>query len=44
MNQLGLAADLFVRASGSNGRTSEALFKLDGIKAATRAVQEGCPW
>jgi hypothetical protein len=44
VNQLGLAADLFVRASGSNGRTSEALFKLDGIKAATRAVQEGCPW
>jgi len=44
VNQLGLAADLFVRASGSNGRTSEALFKLDGIKAATKAVQEGCPW
>jgi type VI secretion system VasI family protein len=44
VNQLGLAADLFVRASGSNGRTSEALFRLDGIKAATKAVQEGCPW
>jgi hypothetical protein len=44
VNQLGPAVDLFVRASGSNGRTSEALFKLDGIKAATKAVQEGCPW
>jgi type VI secretion system VasI family protein len=44
VNQLGGAADLFVRVSGSNGRTSEALFKLDGIKAAIKAVQEGCPW
>jgi type VI secretion system VasI family protein len=44
VNQLGPAVDLFVRASGSNGRTSEALFKLDGIKAATQAVREGCPW
>jgi hypothetical protein len=44
VNQLEPAADFFVRASGSNGRTSEALFKLDGIKAATKAVQEGCPW
>jgi len=44
VNQLEPAADFFVRATGSNGRTSEALFKLDGIKAAARAVREGCPW
>jgi type VI secretion system VasI family protein len=44
VNQLEPAADFFVRASGSNGRTSEALFKLDGIKAAAKSVQEGCPW
>jgi type VI secretion system VasI family protein len=44
VNQLEPAADFFVRATGSNGRTSEALFKLDGIKAAAKSVQEGCPW
>lgn len=44
VNQLESAADFFVRASGSNGRTSEALFKLDGIKAAAKSIQEGCPW
>jgi len=44
VNQLEPAADFFVRATGSNGRTSEALFKLDGIKAAAKAVREGCPW
>jgi type VI secretion system VasI family protein len=44
VNQLEPAGDFFVRAHGSNGRTSEALFKLDGIKAAAKSVQEGCPW
>jgi type VI secretion system VasI family protein len=44
VNQLAPAADFFVRATGSNGRTSEALFKLDGIKAAAKSIQEGCPW
>jgi hypothetical protein len=44
INQLAPAGELFVRASGSNGRTSEALFKLDGIRAATTAIQEGCQW
>lgn len=44
VKQLEPAADFFVRATGSNGRTSEALFKLDGIKAAAKSVQEGCPW
>ncbi|HWX62335.1 type VI secretion system-associated protein TagO [Bradyrhizobium sp.] len=44
VNQLEPATDFFVRAAGSNGRTSEALFKLDGIKAAAKSIQEGCPW
>ena len=44
VNQLEPAADFFVRGTGSNGRTSEALFKLDGIKAAAKSIQEGCPW
>jgi len=44
VNQLEPAADFFVRATGSNGRTSEALFKLDGIKAAAKSIREGCPW
>jgi len=44
VNQLVPARELFVRASGSNGRTAEALFKLNGIKAATTAIQEGCQW
>jgi type VI secretion system VasI family protein len=44
VNQLEPATDFFVRATGSNGRTSEALFKLDGIKAAAKSIQEGCPW
>jgi type VI secretion system VasI family protein len=44
VKQLEPAADFFVRATGSNGRTSEALFKLDGIKAAAKSIQEGCPW
>jgi type VI secretion system VasI family protein len=44
VKQLEPAADFFVRATGGNGRTSEALFKLDGIKAAAKSVQEGCPW
>jgi type VI secretion system VasI family protein len=44
VNQLAPATDFFVRATGSNGRTSEALFKLDGIKAAAKSIQEGCPW
>jgi type VI secretion system VasI family protein len=44
INQFALAGELFVRARGSNGRTSEALFALDGIKAAINAIQEGCQW
>jgi type VI secretion system VasI family protein len=44
VKQLEPAADFFVRATSSNGRTSEALFKLEGIKAAAKSVQEGCPW
>jgi type VI secretion system VasI family protein len=44
VNQLEQATDFFVRATGSNGRTSEALFKLDGIKAAAKSIREGCAW
>lgn len=44
VEQLETAADFFVRARGSTGRTSEALFKVDGIRAVAKAIQEGCPW
>jgi type VI secretion system protein VasI len=44
ISKLETAPDLFVRGAGSNGRTSEALFKLDGIQAAVKPVQEACPW